>query len=146
MSESVIASSRKPSFKNKLLARAVKLPVPNESIALLVKGFELLNLDDLEAVRAYADYEMRRKTLENAIDVEWKPVVGDRVTMKNCELVRFNGCSGVVQKVSRIRCIVTLDDGRHGYFFLSNVFPVNCVVEASTIRVAQVADDVKEQP
>lgn len=133
MSESTIASSRKPSFKNKLIARAAKLPSPNESIALLVKGFELLNLDDLEAVRAYADYEMRRKTLESAVGVEWKPVVGDRVTMKNCELVRFNGCSGVVQKVSRIRCIVTLDDGRHGYFFLSNVFPTECAAETSAV-------------
>lgn len=125
--------NKKPSFKNKLIARAAKLPSPNESIALLVKGFELLNLDDLEAVRAYADYEMRRKTLESTVGVEWKPVVGDRVTMKNCELVRFNGCSGVVQKVSRIRCIVTLDDGRHGYFFLSNVFPTECVAETSAV-------------
>jgi hypothetical protein len=133
MSESVIASSKKPSFKNKLLARAAKLPSPNESIANLVKSLEQLGLDDLEAVRAYADYEMRRKTLESAIDVGRKPVVGDRVTMKNCELVRFNGCSGVVQKVSRIRCIVTLDDGRHGYFFLSNVFPTDGVVEAPAV-------------
>lgn len=120
--ESKNVESKKPSFKNKLVAKAAKLPEPNESIAVLVKSLEQLNLDDLEAVRAYADYEMRRKTLESAVEVEWKPVVGDRITVKNCELVRFNGCSGVVQKVSRIRCIVTLDDGRHGYFFLSNVF------------------------
>jgi hypothetical protein len=125
--------NKKPSFKNKLVAKAAKLPEPNESIAVLVKSLEQLTLDDLEAVRAYADYEMRRKTLESAVEVEWKPVVGDRITVKNCELVRFNGCSGVVQKVSRIRCIVTLDDGRHGYFFLSNVFPADGVVEAPAV-------------
>jgi hypothetical protein len=126
MSENIV-TPKKPSFKNKLVAKAAKLPEPNEAIANLVKSLEQLGLDDLEAVRAYADYEMRRKTLESAVEVEWKPVVGDRITVKNCELVRFNGCSGVVQKVSRIRCIVTLDDGRHGYFFLSNVFPAEQV-------------------
>lgn len=131
--ESKGIENKKPSFKNKLVAKAAKLPEPNESIAVLVKSLEQLNLDDLEAVRAYADYEMRRKTLESAVEVEWKPVVGDRITVKNCELVRFNGCSGVVQKVSRIRCIVTLDDGRHGYFFLSNVFPAESAVEVPAV-------------
>lgn len=125
--ESKNIESKKPQFKNKLQSKAAKLPEASESIAPLVKALEQLNLDDLEAVRAYADYEMRRKTLESAVEVEWKPVVGDRITVKNCELVRFNGCSGVVQKVSRIRCIVKLDDGRHGYFFLSNVFPADDV-------------------
>jgi hypothetical protein len=132
MSENIV-TPKKPSFKNKLVAKAAKLPEPNEAIANLVKGLEQLGLDDLEAVRAYADYEMRRKTLESAVEVEWKPVVGDRITVKNCELVRFNGCSGVVQKVSRIRCIVTLDDGRHGYFFLSNVFPAEQVQGESAV-------------
>jgi hypothetical protein len=132
MSENIV-TPKKPSFKNKLVAKAAKLPEPNEAIANLVKSLEQLGLDDLEAVRAYADYEMRRKTLESAVEVEWKPVVGDRITVKNCELVRFNGCSGVVQKVSRIRCIVTLDDGRHGYFFLSNVFPAEPVEAAPSV-------------
>ena len=132
MSENIV-TPKKPSFKNKLVAKAAKLPEPNEAIANLVKSLEQLGLDDLEAVRAYADYEMRRKTLESAVEVEWKPVVGDRITVKNCELVRFNGCSGVVQKVSRIRCIVTLDDGRHGYFFLSNVFPAEQVQGESAV-------------
>jgi hypothetical protein len=132
MTENIV-TPKKPSFKNKLVAKAAKLPEPNEAIANLVKGLEQLGLDDLEAVRAYADYEMRRKTLESAVEVEWKPVVGDRITVKNCELVRFNGCSGVVQKVSRIRCIVTLDDGRHGYFFLSNVFPAEQVQGESAV-------------
>jgi len=132
MTENIV-TPKKPSFKNKLVAKAAKLPEPNEAIANLVKGLEQLGLDDLEAVRAYADYEMRRKTLESAVEVEWKPVIGDRITVKNCELVRFNGCSGVVQKVSRIRCIVTLDDGRHGYFFLSNVFPAEQVQGESAV-------------
>jgi hypothetical protein len=132
MTENIV-TPKKPSFKNKLVAKAAKLPEPNEAIANLVKSLEQLGLDDLEAVRAYADYEMRRKTLESAVEVEWKPVVGDRITVKNCELVRFNGCSGVVQKVSRIRCIVTLDDGRHGYFFLSNVFPAEQVQGESAV-------------
>jgi len=132
MSENIV-TPKKPSFKNKLVTKAAKLPEPNEAIANLVKSLEQLGLDDLEAVRAYADYEMRRKTLESAVEVEWKPVVGDRITVKNCELVRFNGCSGVVQKVSRIRCIVTLDDGRHGYFFLSNVFPAEPVEAAPSV-------------
>lgn len=123
--------NKKPQFKNKLQSKAAKLPEASESVAPLVKALEQLTLDDLEDVRAYADYEMRRKTLECAVEVEWKPEVGNRITVKNCELVRFNGCSGVVQKVSRIRCIVKLDDGRHGYFFLSNVFP---------------ADDVQAEP
>lgn len=125
-----IENPKKPSFKNKLNSKAAKLPPANDQIAPLVSALEQLGLDDLEAVRAYADYEMRRKTLEGAVEVQWKPSVGDRITVKNCELVRFNGCSGVVEKVSRIRCVVTLDDGRHGYFFLSNVFPAE-VEEAS---------------
>ncbi len=131
--ESKNVESKKPQFKNKLQSKAAKLPEASESVAPLVKALEQLTLDDLEAVRAYADYEMRRKTLEGAVEVQWKPEVGERIIVKNCELVRFNGCSGVVQKVSRIRCIVTLDDGRHGYFFLSNVFPADGVVEAPAV-------------
>lgn len=122
MSE-IVTEIKKPSFQNKLDNKAKKLPEPSTAIASLIEALHQLELNDLEAVKAWAEFEMRRKALESAADAPYRPESGDRVVICNSEVSRFNGQRGVVEKVNRIRCTVKLDDGRNIYVFLSNVIP-----------------------
>lgn len=122
MSE-VTTEVKKPSFQNKLDNKARKLPAPTGIAATLVESLHQLSLSELEAVKSWTEFEMRRKALEGAADTAYRPESGDRVIICNSEVARFNGQHGIVEKVNRIRCTVKLDDGRNIYVFLSNVTP-----------------------
>lgn len=124
-----VASSRLSSIEDRL----PKLSLDAQTIFDMAK--EQLQRGDIEVLTAHLSAHTRRLAVQSASStVDLK--LGQRVTVKSGN-PRAIGKTGVLSKLQRVRCFVTLDNGEELYLYTSDVAP--------TVEVPTTTEAVEEE-